>query len=66
MAGIVTYDHHYELEALEQGKTKLIIREDYHGVYVPFWDPAPVEAAYHRLGQAVKQRIENPVNASVE
>ena len=54
---------HYELEALEQGKTKLIIREDYHGVYVPFWDP---KAAYHRLGQAVKQRIENPVNASVE
>ena len=31
-----------------------------------FWDPAPVEAAYHRLGQAVKQRIENPVNVSVE
>ena len=59
MAGIMSYDHNYELEVFEPGKTKLIIREDYRGAYVPFWDPAPVEEAYHRLGQAVKQRIEN-------
>lgn len=59
MQGIMTYNHRYELEPDGTG-TKVIIHEDYQGIYVPFWNPAPVGAAYARLNQALKQQLENP------
>ena len=56
MQGILTFDHRYQLEPTHNG-TKVIIHEEYRGIGVHFWDPAPVEAAYHRLNQALKDRV---------
>lgn len=56
MQGILSFDHRYTLEPANGG-TKVIIHEEYRGIGVPFWDPAPVEAAYHRLNQALKDRV---------
>lgn len=58
MPFILTFDHKYILEPSGNG-TKLTIHEDYAGVYVNFWNPAPVEAAYGRLNEAIKQRVES-------
>ncbi len=57
---ILTFDHKYILE--EQGEqTKVIIHEDYRGIWVNFWNPKPVEKAYARLNEALKNRVE-PLN----
>lgn len=55
--GVITFDHQYILEKSGTG-TKLTIHEDYRGIYVPFWNPAPVEAAYAKLNKAIKKRAE--------
>ena len=52
----LTFDHFYLLESTEQG-TKVIIHEDYRGIGVHFWNPKPVEEAYIRLIQALKNRV---------
>lgn len=58
MPFIITFDHRYILE--EQGeKTNLIIHEDYKGLYVHFWNPMPVQEAYQRLNEAIKERVES-------
>jgi hypothetical protein len=56
MTGILTFDHKYILEEVKDS-TNVIIHEDYRGVMVPFWNPAPVEEAYNRLGKALKERV---------
>lgn len=56
MPGILTFDHRYILEAAE-GRTRIVIHEDYKGIMVPFWNPAPVEKAYVRLLNALKDRV---------
>ena len=55
---VITFDHQYILEPSGDG-TRLTIHEDYGGIYVNFWNPAPVEAAYGRLNEAIKQRAES-------
>ena len=57
MPGILTFNHKYILEKTENG-TKVIIHEDYRGIGVPFWNPAPVQKAYERLGKDLKSRVE--------
>jgi len=54
---LLTFDHRYKLEPAGDW-TKLIIHEDYRGIGVNFWNPAPVEAAYGRLNEAIKKRAE--------
>lgn len=54
---VLTFDHKYILEDTDQG-TKLTIHEDYVGIYVNFWNPAPVGEAYGRLCAAIKERVE--------
>lgn len=56
LTGILTFNHNYILESAESG-TKVIIHEDYRGVMVPFWNPAPVEEAYRKLANALKDRV---------
>lgn len=56
MPGILTFDHKYILEAVGTD-TRVTIHEEYRGIYVPFWNPAPVELAYHRLAEALKDRV---------
>lgn len=56
ISGILTFDHKYIIEPTQSG-TKVVIHEDYRGVMVPFWNPAPVEKAYRRLAEALKNRV---------
>ena len=58
MNGVITFDHRYILEE-KNNQTKVTIHEDYQGIYVNFWNPAPVEAAYKRLNEALKTRVES-------
>ncbi len=55
---ILTFNHQYILKPLGKG-TRLIIHEDYHGIGVNFWNPTPVQAAYKRLNEAIKERAES-------
>ncbi|WP_435625313.1 SRPBCC domain-containing protein [Flagellimonas sp.] len=55
---ILTYDHKYILEQVEEG-TRVTIHEDYGGIGVNFWSPKPVEEAYARLNEAIKTRVES-------
>ncbi len=55
---ILTYNHKYRLEADGNG-TKVVIQEDYRGIGVNFWNPKPVEEAYGRLNQALKDHVES-------
>ena len=55
---ILTFDHKYIIESTESGTT-VRINEKYRGIMVPFWNPAPVEAAYSRLLQQLKDHLEN-------
>ena len=54
--GVLTFNHKYILEEMEN-HTRLTIHEEYRGIYVPFWNPAPVELAYGRLAEALKERV---------
>lgn len=56
--GVVTFNHSYTLVPTASG-TKVIIHEEYRGVYVNFWKPQPVEEAYKRLNEALKKRVES-------
>ena len=56
--GVLTFNHKYMLEPYEGG-TKVTIHEEYRGIMVPFWNPAPVEAAYSRLLEALKSEVES-------
>lgn len=56
MPGLLTFDHKYKLEPADGG-TKVTIHEDYRGIMVPFWNPAPVEEAYKRLASALKDQV---------
>ncbi|MEO1514250.1 MAG: SRPBCC domain-containing protein [Bacteroidota bacterium] len=58
LAFVITFDHKYILEA-KGNMTKLSIHEQYKGIYVNFWNPKPVELAYQRLNEAIKNRVES-------
>ncbi len=58
MPFILTFDHQYILEPLEN-RTKMVIHEDYTGIGVNFWNPKPVGKAYGRLNEALKKRIDS-------
>lgn len=58
ITGILTYNHTYTLRPEGQG-TKVIIHEVYKGIGVNFWDSKPVEEAYAKLNEALKQRVES-------
>ncbi len=52
--GILTFDHKYIIN-----QSTVAIDEQYRGIMVPFWNPAPVEKAYERLLLQLKKHIEN-------
>ena len=54
--GVLTFDHRYILEEVNEG-TKVIIHEEYRGIMVPFWNPDPVERAYGRLLEELRERV---------
>jgi len=54
--GILTFDHTYLLEPMEN-ETRVIIHEDYTGVWVNFWNPSNVEEQYKKLAVSLKNRV---------
>lgn len=56
--GVITFNHHYRISP-QGDKTEVLIEENYRGIMVPFWDPAPVESAYVRLLNHLKDRMED-------
>jgi len=56
LAGILTFNHEYKLEDTEGG-VKVIIHEEYQGIGVNFWNPAPVQAAYEKLLKELDERV---------
>lgn len=58
MPFVIEFDHRYLMEKSSSG-TKLMIKENYRGIMVPFWNPQPVEQAYQRLLNALKKEAEN-------
>lgn len=56
---ILTFNHKYILESSAEG-TKLTIHEEYEGIGVNFWNPAPVQKAYERLAKDIKRQSERP------
>lgn len=54
---VLTFNHKYVLQPVDT-RTKVIIHEEYRGIGVNFWNPAPVEEAYRRLNEALKARVE--------
>ena len=54
--GVLTFNHQYQLKPA-QGQTQLVIHEDYRGIAVPFWNHKPVEAAYQRLAETLRQQV---------
>jgi len=54
--GVLTFDHTYLLEPMENG-TRVIIHEDYTGVWVNFWDPSSVKEQYKKLAVSLKNRV---------
>lgn len=57
LTGVLTFDHRYNLEAQGE-RCKVTIHEDYRGIGVHFWNPAPVEQAYAHLNEALRARAE--------
>jgi len=63
--GVLTFNHKYTLEATQTGSI-VRIEEKYRGIMVPFWNPQPVELAYGRLLEQLKERVEETVSTSNE
>ncbi len=56
MPGILTFDHTYSLEPVEDG-TKVTQHEEYRGIGVVFWDAGWVEPAYAKINKALRERV---------
>ena len=54
--GILTFDHQWLLEPVDQG-TRVTQHEEYRGVWVWFWDASWVEPAYRKVNEALKNRV---------
>ena len=56
MRGILTFDHTWRLEPVEDG-TRVIQHEEYRGVGVWFWDASWVAPMYQRANEALRARV---------
>ena len=54
--GILTFDHKWLLEPVNEG-TRVIQHEEYRGVGVLFWDASWVEPAYRNVNEALRTRV---------
>jgi hypothetical protein len=55
--GIFTFNHTFRLEPAENG-TRLIHREEFRGIGVPFFNLGWVDESYNRVNRAIKERAE--------
>ena len=56
MPWILTFDHTYLLEPVDGG-TKVVQKEDYHGLWLPFWNSDWIEPAYSKANEALRDRV---------
>ncbi|MCE2484030.1 MAG: SRPBCC domain-containing protein [Desulfurellaceae bacterium] len=54
--GVLTFSHTYLLEPVDGG-TRVIQKEEYRGIWVPFWDSSWVEPAYNKVNEALQDRV---------
>jgi hypothetical protein len=64
MPGIFTGRHTFQLVEIEKNKTKLIQKEDFNGILVPFFSFDSTLDGFQSMNKALKERIEqkNKVN----
>lgn len=60
--GIITYDHRFHLQPQNDGTTLLIQEEDYHGLYVWFWNAKVMQPIYESVNKALANYIKTEQN----
>ncbi len=56
--GLFHGEHVFLLERIGQGQTKLIHKEDFEGIFVPFASLETIEEGYRLMNEALKRRAE--------
>ncbi len=56
--GIFHGKHVFELQRLSEFKTRLIHRETFAGIAIPFAELDTIEEGYHLMNEALKKRVE--------
>ncbi|MEM7405832.1 MAG: SRPBCC domain-containing protein [Pseudomonadota bacterium] len=59
---VLTFNHEFKLEPVEGG-TRVIQREEYRGIAVPFWNPDWVEQGYMRANEGLKAEVARRLKA---
>ena len=54
--GVLTFSHTYLLEPVDRG-TRVTQKEEYRGIWAPFWDSSWVEPAYNKVNEALRDRV---------
>ena len=62
---IFSFNYTYRLEKINES-VKVTIHEEYSGIAVNFWNTKPIENAYERLNNALKERCENSSSIKTE
>lgn len=61
--GLFFGEHIFLLERVAPGRTKLIQKETFEGIFVPFAELGSIEEGYNLMNHALKQKIEQKLNA---
>lgn len=56
--GLFFGEHIFLLERIAPGRTKLIQKETFDGIFVPFAELGSIKAGYERMNEALKRRVE--------
>ena len=57
--GIFTGTHTFELVEIDAGKTKLMQKEDFSGILVPFFNFDSTTTGFSMMNEALRKRVEN-------
>ncbi|MCP4138275.1 MAG: SRPBCC domain-containing protein [bacterium] len=58
LPGIFTGKHTFELTKLEENKTKLVQKENFKGILVPFFNFDSTEEGFNLMNKELKKRVE--------
>ncbi len=58
MPGIFTGRHTFQLEKIDAGKTKLVQKENFNGILVPFFNFNSTIEGFTLMNEALKKRVE--------
>ena len=57
--GIFLGEHVFLLNEVEKGKTRVVQKEDFSGIVIPFASLDAIEEGYHMMNKALKKRVES-------